>query len=167
MKIDYVSQVPYNKRYKDGRLPVSERQGELPGHKAMRHSTMIDVTPRHIVEQNNRARQKRIEDMFSTMKAVESVPVATRGRGGVDLTATEDYKALAGMEVTDKDSPQGWFAIDCGSPDKAKKTQANVNRYARAGAGTFRTRLLKNTNVLYVKRIAEEYVPQRGAGSED
>lgn len=105
--------------------------------------------------------------MFANMKAVESVPVATRGRNGVDVTQTDDYKGLAGMPVTDKDSPTGWFCIEAGSTDKAKKLQAKVNVYARAGAGTFRTRLLKGSSELYVKRISDTYTPQRGAGSDD
>lgn len=104
--------------------------------------------------------------MFTNMKAVESVPTVSRGRAGVDLTETEDYKGLASMPVTDKDDPRGWYAIEAGSPDKAKKAQANVNRYARAGAGTFRTRLPKGGSTLYVKRIAEDYAPQRGEGAE-
>lgn len=105
--------------------------------------------------------------MFNSMKAVESVPVATRGRGGVDVTQTEDYKGLSNMPVTDRESTTGWFCIDAGSHDKAKKLQAKVNVYARAGAGTFRTRLLKGSNELYVKRISETYTPQRGAGSDE
>lgn len=165
--IKYVSQAPSLRKYKDGRLPQSERVGKLPGYGKLQHSTTLDVTPRHVVEQRERARQARIKAMFENMKAVESVPVATRGRGGVDLTEAPEYKALAGMEVTDRDSPNGWYAVEYGSFDKAKKAQAMVNRYARAGAGTFRTRLLKNTDTLYIKRISDTYVPQRGAGSED
>lgn len=163
----YVSRVPSNKRYADGRLPQSERAGELPGHGRVLHSTNVDITPRHIVEQSKAAQAKRIQEMFANMKAVENVPVARRGRDGVDLSTTEEYKALAGMPVTDKDDPRGWFAVDCGSVDKAKKQQAMVNRYATAGAGTFRTRLPKGGTTLYVKRISETYAPQRSHAAPD
>lgn len=163
----YVSRVPSSKRYTDGRLPQSERAGELPGHGRVNHATTLDITPRHVVAQRQAENQKRMNEMFANMKAVESVPVARRGRDGVDLTTTEEYKALAAMPVTDKDDPRGWFAVDCGSVDKAKKQQAMVNRYATAGAGTFRTRLPKGGNTLYVKRISETYVPQRSHAAPD
>ena len=108
--------------------------------------------------------------MFTNMQAVTSVPTASRG-AGASVTGTEEYKALASMPVHPHDSEQekrtGWFGIDAGSHDKAKKLQAKVNVYARAGAGTFKTRLLKGENTLYVKRISDTYVPQRGAGSEE
>lgn len=110
--------------------------------------------------------------MFTTMKAVapQELPVATRGRTGSDVRETEEYKALASMPVHAHDSEQekrtGFFAVECGSEDKAKKMQAKVNVFARAGAGTFKTRLLKGSTTLYIKRIAEEYVPQRGKDSE-
>lgn len=163
----YVSRVPSNKRYADGRLPQSERAGELPGHGKVRHATTLDITPRHVVAQRQAAIELEKQKMFANMKAVENVPVARRGRDGVDLSTTEEYKALASMPVTDKDDPRGWYAVDCGSVDKAKKQQAMVNRYATAGAGTFRTRLPKGGNTLYVKRISETYVPQRSHAAPD
>lgn len=170
MDIKYTSQAPRQAKrsrcYSEGRLPASERAGELPGHNRMMHSTNVDITPRHVVEQNKAAQAKRMNEMFANMQAVENVPVASRGRAGVDLTQTEEFKALAGMPVTHKDDKTGWFAVECGSNDKAKKQQAMVNRYARAGAGTFRTRLLKDSGTLYVKRISEEYVQQRGEAAE-
>lgn len=162
----YVSRAPSSKRYADGRLPEGERMGDKDWiTKKLQHSTSVDITPRHVVEQNKAAQAKRVNEMFANMKAVESVPVARRGRDGVDLTTTEEYKALASMPVTDKEDPRGWFAVDCGTEDKAKKQQAMVNRYAVAGAGTFRTRLLKGTATLYVKRISETYAPQRSSAA--
>ena len=167
MKIQYTSQAPSRRHYKDNRLPMSERMGDREWIlKGLSHSTDVDITPRHVVEQNKAAQAKRINDMFAAMKAVENVPVASRGRAGVDLTQTDEFKALAGMPVTHKDDKTGWYAVECGSHDKAKKQQAMVNRYARAGAGTFRTRLLKDSGTLYVKRISEEYVQQRGGDTE-
>lgn len=164
----YVSRVPSGKQYADNRLPERERQGDKDWIvKGLRHSTSVDITPRHVVEQNKAAQEKRINEMFANMKAVESVPVARRGRDGVDLSTTEEYKALAGMPVTHKDDPRGWFAVECGSEDRAKKQQAMVNRYAVAGAGTFRTRLPKGSNTLYVKRISETYAPQRSHAAPD
>ena len=75
------------------------------------------------------------------------------------------------MPVMPDDSEQekvtGWSGVEAGSVDKAKKLQAQVNVYARAGAGTFKTRLPKGSTMLYIKRIAEEYVPQRGKGSDE
>lgn len=167
MKIQYRSQAPSLKQYADGRLPKSERAGELPGHGKLQHSTNVDITPRHVVEQNKVAQAKRIDEMFTAMKAVENVPVASRGRNGTDLSTTEEFKALASLPVSHKDDKTGWYAVECGSNDKAKKQQAMVNRYARAGAGTFRTRLLKDSGTLYVKRISEEYVQQRGASDSE
>lgn len=135
--------------------------------KRLQHATTLDITPRHVVAQRQAAIEREKAKMFANMKAVESVPVARRGRDGVDLTQTDEYKALASMPVTHKDDRNGWYAVDCGSDDKAKKQQAMVNRYARAGAGTFRTRLPKGSSVLYIKRIAEEYVQQRGGSDAE
>lgn len=171
MEAKYVSRAPKQAKrsqcYKEGRLPQSERSGELPGYGKLQHSTTPDITPRHVVAKNLAAQKERMEKMFANMKAVENVPVASRGRAGVDLTQTDEFKALASMPVTHKDDKTGWFAVECGSDDKAKKQQAMVNRYARAGAGTFRTRLLKGSSTLYIKRIAEEYVQQRGGGDAE
>lgn len=170
MDIKYVSRTPARLR-KDGRLPQSERAGQLPGHGKLIHATAVDITPRHVVAKNQAAREKRINDMFSNMQAVEVVPSARRGRASRDYSQDKDFQALKSMPVMPDDSEQekvtGWSGVEAGSVDKAKKLQAQVNVYARAGAGTFKTRLPKGSTMLYIKRIAEEYVPQRGKGSDE
>src|SRR5690606_1521863 len=107
MKLSYVSRAPdHNKSdcYRKGRLPESERMGDRDWiFKRLSHSTTTEVTPRSVVRQNLAAQKERVQKMFANMKAVENVPVVSRGRAGADLTQTEEFKALASMPVTHKD----------------------------------------------------------------
>ena len=109
---------------------------------------------------------RRYNKMFNTMQAVENLPTTGRG-GNSDVTNSEDYRHLSAMPVFAHDSEQekrtGWYAIDAGSEDKAKKLQARVNVCAKAGAGTFKTKHSKGATVVYVKRISETYTQQRNA----
>lgn len=155
------------------RLPVSHRgpgYDGLPGHGKLLHSTAVTVanSSRNNSEGDT---MRRYNKMFNTMKAVApaELPVSSRGTGA-DIRETDDYKALADMTVSAHDSEAekrlGWSAIDAGSNDKAKKLQARVNVIARAGAGTFKTKLPKGSSVLYLKRISAEYTQQRGGTEE-
>lgn len=154
------------------RLPDSSRAADADGMaaagwKTLHHSTSVTVTHAR-PEQSYGDTMRRLNKMFNTMTAVApaDVPASRGGREGVDIRTTDDYKALAGMPVVGHDSEaekkHGWSAVDVGSADKAKKLQARVNIMAKAGAGTFRTKLPAGSTVLYVKRISETYSQQRG-----
>lgn len=171
MDARYVHHRPAKMRGRDEydrqRLPKSERgpgyEG-LPGHGKLTHSTDVIVAPSS-ANPNHGDTMRRYNKMFNTMQAVENLP--TKGRSGEDITASEDYRHLSAMPVFAHDSEQekrtGWFAIDAGSEDKAKKLQARVNVCAKAGAGTFKTKHSKGATVVYVKRISETYSQQRNA----
>ena len=172
-----LSRKPYARDDADRqRLPQSSQSPDQDGWSAagwrpLHHSTTVTVAGSS-VNPNQGDTMRRLNKMFNTMTAVapENLP-ASRGRGdGVDIRETDDYKALAGMPVTGHDSEQekrsGWSAVDAGSEDKAKKLQAKVNVIAKAGAGTFRTKLPKGSKVLSIKRISAEYTAQRGSASE-
>ena len=154
------------------RLPDSSRAADAEGMaaagwKTLQHSTSVTVT-RARPEQSYGDTMRRLNKMFNTMTAVApaDLPASRGGRDGVDIRTTDDYKALAGMPVVGHDSEaekkHGWSAVDAGSVDKAKKLQARVNIMAKAGAGTFSTKLPAGSTVLYVKRISETYTQQRG-----
>ena len=171
MDARYVHHRPAKMRERDEydrqRLPKSERgpgyEG-LPGHGKLMHSTQVEVAACS-ANPSQGDTMRRYNKMFNTMQAVETIP--TNSRGGADLRETDDYKHLAAMPVFAHDSEQekrtGWYAIDAGSEDKAKKLQARVNVCAKAGAGTFKTKHSKGATVVYVKRISETYSQQRNA----
>lgn len=163
MDIKYVSVVPIARNAT--RCPEGQRVPVRQGYN-MQHAATVDIVPRHVVAQRQAEREKRVNKMFANMKAVEG-QLPTRTRGGSDITQSDDYKALIAMPIGDPNTRDGYFAIDAGSEAKAKKMQAKVNVYARAGAGTFRTSLPQGSSVLYVKRISDVYTPQRGKGNDE
>ena len=172
MDARYVHHRPAKMRERDEydrqRLPKSERgpgyEG-LPGHGKLRHSTDVKVAASS-ANTSSGDTMRRYNKMFNTMQAVENLPTTGRG-GNSDVTNSEDYRHLSAMPVFAHDSEQekrtGWYAIDAGSEDKAKKLQARVNVCAKAGAGTFKTKHSKGATVVYVKRISETYSQQRNA----
>ena len=165
-----LSRKPYARDDADRqRLPQSSQSPDQDGWSAagwrpLHHSTTVTVADSS-VNPNQGDTMRRLNKMFNTMQAVENLPTTGRG-GNSDVTNSEDYRHLSAMPVFPHDSEQekrtGWYAIDAGSEDKAKKLQARVNVCAKAGAGTFKTKHSKGATVVYVKRISETYSQQRG-----
>lgn len=157
--------LPSRHHYPDGRLPASERTAELPGHRALQHSTHVDIVPRHAVLKSIREQQKRMNDMFNLTKKIDetSIPrAAGKGKPAKDWANDAGFQALKAMPV----NPDAWYESDETFTDNklAMKFQSKIAQYAKAGAGTFKTRL--RSGKVYICKINAEFVQQRNK-SED
>ena len=104
--------------------------------------------------------------MFNLTNAIsaDSIPTAGRkGRAAKDWTKDAGFQALKAMPVNE----DAWYASDETFTDGklAAKFQSKIAQYAKAGAGTFKTRA--RGGKVYICKINAEYVQQRNSGSED
>lgn len=146
--------------YREGRLPESERAGELPGHAALMHSTTVEVASSSRTG-SNRANSygdtmRRLNKMFAKVDKSE-MPVVSRGRAAKDLSNDPLYAALKGLPV-DADN----YVSDGKeySEDQGRKMQSKIAAYAKAGAGTFKTSF--RAGKVYIMKVDAEYKQQRG-----
>lgn len=141
--------------YKEGRLPESERSGELPGHGALMHSTDVHVTHGSRTKTYGDT-MRRLNQMFTTVDKSE-LPVAARGRAAKDLSNDPMFVALKGLPV-DADN----YVTDGKeyTEDAGRKMQSKIAVYAKAGAGTFKTSF--RAGKVYIMKIDAEYKQQRG-----
>lgn len=147
--------------YRDGRLPESERAGQLPGLGKLHHSTTITVADSSR-NYNQGDIMRGLNKMFNhTVKATEK-PRTTRA-GSADLSSDPMFQALKGLPVVHKDDGDWCHDGQKYSEDQARKLQSKIAAYAKAGAGTFRTSYNRADGHVYLKRIAETYTVQRGA----
>ena len=140
------------------RLPVSERgpgYDGLPGHGKLQHSTSVTVTHASR-EQSFGDTMRRLNKMFTTVKAADMPEGARKGRAGKDYTADPLFRALKNQPVGDD-----YFTDNVEySEDKARKLQSKIAAYAKAGAGTFSTSY--RGGKVYIRKNAMEYTKQRG-----
>lgn len=141
--------------YREGRLPESERAGELPGHAVLIHSTTVHVASSSGSNTNGNL-MRRLNKMFAKVDKSE-MPVASRGRAAKDLSNDPMFVALKGLPV-DADN----YVSDGKeyTEDAGRKLQSKVAAYAKAGAGTFRTSF--RAGKVYLLKIDAEYKQQRG-----
>lgn len=141
--------------YREGRLPESERAGELPGHAALMHSTTVEVaSSSRIISYGDTMR--RLNKMFAKVDKSE-MPVASRGRAAKDLSNDPMFVALKGLPVdTDNYVCDGKEYTE----DAGRKMQSKIAAYAKAGAGTFKTSF--RAGKVYILKIDAEYKQQRG-----
>lgn len=154
--------LPSRKRYTDGRLPPSERKGELPGHQTLQHSTDYDTVPRNQVLQSLRDSQERVNKMFNMTKVVaaDSIPKAAgKGKPAKDWSKDAGFIALKAMPVNE----DAWYESDETFTDNklAMKFQSKIAQYAKAGAGTFKTR--NRGGKVYICKTHAEFTQQRNA----
>ena len=157
--------LPSRRHYPDGRLPASERTAELPGHRALQHSTHVDIVPRHVVLHSLREQAKRRIDMFNMSKVVNenAIPKAAgKGKPAKDWTKDAGFQALKAMPVNE----DAWYESDETFTDNklAAKFQSKIAQYAKAGAGTFKTRL--RSGKVYICKINAEFVQQRNRSDD-
>lgn len=140
------------------RLPKSEWGpgiDGLPGHGKLQHSTSVSVTHAR-PEQSKGDTMRRLNKMFSIVKAADMPEGARKGRAGKDYTTDPLFQALKAQPVGDD------FFTDNAeySEDKARKLQSKIAAYAKAGAGTFSTSY--RGGKVYIRKNAMEYTKQRG-----
>ena len=131
----------------------------------LQHSTYVDTVPRHIVLQSIREQQQRKIEMFNMTKVVNenAIPKAAgKGKPAKDWSADAGFIALKNMPV----NADAWYESDETFTDNklAMKFQSKIAQYAKAGAGTFKTRL--RSGKVYICKINAEYEQQRNK-SED
>lgn len=141
--------------YREGRLPESERAGELPGHAALMHSTTVEVASTSGRIHSYGDTMRRLNKMFAKVDKSE-MPVVARGRAAKDLSNDPLYAALKGLPV-DADN----YVSDGKeySEDQGRKMQSKIAAYAKEGAGTFRTSY--RAGKVYIMKIDAEYKKQR------
>lgn len=141
--------------YREGRLPESERGGELPGHAPLMHSTTAEVASSGRIISYGDA-MRRLNKMFTKVEKSE-LPVVSRGRAAKDLSNDPVFKALKELPV-DSDN----YVTDGKeySEDQARKMQSKIAAYAKNGAGTFKTSF--RAGKVYILKVAAEYKQQRG-----
>lgn len=154
--------------YKYGRLPESERTGELPGHGEVRNATIVSVTPSNIVAIDKQRREsihsyiRGLNKMFTQVNANEIPAAKRKGKAAKDYGNDPVFKAL-------KDMPNGdaWHTDGKEyTKDNAAKFQSRISAYAKAGAGTFKTSHRSDGKV-YIQKLANEYTRQRGADESE
>lgn len=141
--------------YREGRLPESERGGELPGHAPLMHSTTVEVASSGRIISYGDA-MRRLNKMFTKVEKSE-LPVVSRGRATKDLSNDPLFKALKELPV-DGDN----YVTDGKeySEDQGRKMQSKIASYASKGAGTFKTSF--RAGKVYILKVAAEYKQQRG-----
>lgn len=103
--------------------------------------------------------------MFNLTNAIsaDSIPSAGRkGRAAKDWDNDTHFVALRDMPV----NHDAWYASDETFTDNklAQKFQSKIAQYAKAGAGTFKTR--NRGGKVYICKIAAEYEQQRGSNED-
>ena len=103
--------------------------------------------------------------MFNLTKKIDetSIPrAAGKGKPAKDWANDAGFIALKNMPV----NPDAWYESDETFTDNklAMKFQSKIAQYAKAGAGTFKTRL--RSGKVYICKINAEFVQQRNK-SED
>ena len=104
--------------------------------------------------------------MFNMTNAIatDAIPTGSRaGKPAKDWSKDAGFQSLKNMPVNE----DAWYASDETFTDNklAAKFQSKIAQYAKAGAGTFKTRL--RSGKVYICKINAEYVQQRNSGSED
>ena len=103
--------------------------------------------------------------MFNMTNAIatDAIPTGNRaGKPAKDWSKDAGFQSLKAMPVNE----DAWYASDETFTDGklAAKFQSKIAQYAKAGAGTFKTRL--RSGKVYICKIAAEYEQQRNK-SED
>lgn len=149
-----------------GRSSASTRRPPPDFITTLQHSTHVDTVPRHVVLQSLREQAKRRIEMFNMSKVVNenAIPKAAgKGKPAKDWSADAGFQALKAMPV----NVDAWYESDETFTDGklAAKFQSKIAQYAKAGAGTFKTRL--RSGKVYICKVNAEYVQQRNTGTED
>lgn len=130
-------------------------------HGRLQYNSVLEVKSATQTRAELAAREQRRKDMFDNLQQHNGpMPSARRGRGGVDITQTDNFRVLSSLPVDPhKRNPVvKTFATD----EEARKAQGRISLYARAGAGTFATSVVKNQ--LFIVRTSAEYKKQRSFG---
>ena len=155
----------HNAKYGNRCVPSQRGPVDRPdaANGRLMHASVLTVKPAAQTRAELAQREERVKAMFENMTAHNGpMPSARMGRGGVDITTTDNYRVLAGLPVDpDKRNP---VVKTFNTIDEARRAQSRVNIYAKAGAGTFSTSVVGNR--LFIVRTASEYKKQRAASTD-
>ena len=155
----------HNAKYGNRTVPSERMPVERPdvANGRLMHSSVLQVKSATQTRAELAAREQRRKVMFDNLQQYDGpMPSRVRTRNGVDITTTDNYRALASLPVDpDRRNP---VVKSFPSVDDARKAQSRVNLYAKAGAGTFATSVVGNR--LFIVRTHAEYRKQRAASTD-
>lgn len=135
--------------YAKGRLPESERAGDLPGYARLNESTSVEVS---------QVSRDSIAPMFQAVAPGEMPAAARKGRASADVGNDPLFQALHALPADDVWLTDGRIYP---SAKDAMKFQSKISKYASLGAGTFRTSYRSDGKV-YFRKVSATFERQRG-----